>query len=189
MSLNSMGWPVSIDPVFVGSFQKALFSLYGTEFHMSSAYQPTILKQMGRLRQSIHFWRLTLGLYVVNILKSGVFGYQWLRVGTIHMFILPYNLLHMTQSIINYQPHPLHFPYLPGYSDNAIVDRQESSKKRDNDQRVEVSFGHSSVRFERVFIIGDWVWLKHQPYRQLFVHARGNMKLYPKYFVEGFPLD
>ena len=32
-------------------------------------------------------------------------------------------------------------------------------------------------RTEKTFQIGDWVWMRLQPYRQVIVQHRGNVKL------------
>ena len=37
-------------------------------------------------------------------------------------------------------------------------------------------------RTERKFSVGDWVYLKIQPYRQITVSGMGNQKLNPKFF-------
>lgn len=38
-------------------------------------------------------------------------------------------------------------------------------------------------RTDRVFKVGDWVWLKLQPYKQSTIDSRSNQKLARKYFV------
>ena len=44
-------------------------------------------------------------------------------------------------------------------------------------------------RTEKTFQIGDWVWMRLQPYRQVTVQHREKVKLGPKYFGRFKILD
>ena len=45
-----------------------------------------------------------------------------------------------------------------------------------------MKFDSDRKRSEREFVVGDWVYLRLQPYRQATVIIRRNMKLAPRFF-------
>jgi len=68
-------------------------------------------------------------------------------------------------------------PYLPGESDHKEVDRTLQRREemlqqvKQNLQKAEerMKIFVDKKRSDRVFQIGDWVWLKLQAYRQMSV--------------------
>lgn len=90
--------------------------------------------------------------------------------------------------VVYNQPPPLHLPYLAGESTMAAVDR--SLQRREamiKEIKIQLLKAQNRMktqadqhRSERSLLVGDWVWLKLQAYRQAWVQRRSNNKLAQK---------
>lgn len=92
--------------------------------------------------------------------------------------------------IVYGQPPPIHLPYLPGEARVQVVAKSLQEREdmllilkfhilRAQHRMKQVADRHRS---ERSFEIGDWVFVKLQPYRQQSVVSRSSQKISPKYY-------
>ena len=88
------------------------------------------------------------------------------------------------------QPPPLHIPYMPGSSSVDSVDRSLAAREatlhllKHNLQKAQHRMKQQADqhRSERIFELGDWVYVKIQPYRQHSLRTHSCQKLSPRYF-------
>ncbi|GJV27346.1 retrotransposable element Tf2 [Tanacetum coccineum] len=97
---------------------------------------------------------------------------------------------HTPFEIVYGQKPPLHLPYLPGESKVEALDRslqareetiQQLKENLSRSQNMMKQFADRH-RSERSYQVGEWVYLKLQPYRQSSVEFRSNQKIAAKYY-------
>lgn len=88
------------------------------------------------------------------------------------------------------QPPPTYISYIPGESSVATVDGVLNDRNsmlrllKANLQEAQNRMKKSAVktRTERYFEVGDWVYLRLQPFKQASVALHSNRKLSPRFF-------
>ncbi|GJS18308.1 putative mitochondrial protein [Tanacetum coccineum] len=156
------GLPESIvsdrDKVFISTFWKELFKLLHVKLLMSTAYHPQTDGQTEVVNRGLECY--------LRFLKT-----------------TPYEVLYG-------QTPPIHIPYVSGESrvdtvDRTLTAREEVIKaltfhlKRSQERMKTQADKHRS---EREFAVGDWVYLKLQPHRQVSMRMGKFSKLSPKYY-------
>lgn len=161
------------DSIFISQFWQAIFPIQGTSLSLSSAYHPKTNDQTEIVNKCLEsFLRGMCG----RLLKTSLYGFHLLSGGTIRISTLQSIQPLMIQYIISHSP--LYRPYLLGETKAMIKMLQFHLKRAQHRQKVQAD----KHRSERSFIVGTWVWLKSQSYKQKSLKVHNNEKLSSIYF-------
>lgn len=183
------GFPRSIvsdrDAVFLSDFWKELFSLQGVALNYSSAYHPQSDGQSEVVDKCLETYLRCMCSDEPHLWS------KWLHLAEFWYNTNFHTAIQMTPFDAVYgQPPPQHLPYLPGESKVSVVARSLEQREK---MLLILKFhmlraqhhmqqGANDHRTDRSFNIGDYVFVKLQPYRQHSVVLRSNQKLAPKFY-------
>lgn len=180
------------DPIFISKVWSELFQLQGVALNKSTTYHPQSDGQTEVVNKCLETYLRCMCLDQPSTWSKWLPLAEWWYNTNFHTSIqtTPYEVLYG-------QPPPIHLPYLPGESSNITVDRsltaRESALKLLHFHLLRaqnrISQQTNKNRSDRQFVIGDFVYLKLQPYRQHSLRKSAFHKLLPKFFGPFRVLD
>lgn len=172
------------DPIFIGNFWESFFALQQTKLCRSSAYHPQSDGQTEVTNRTLECYLRCFAGDRPSSWVSCLPWAEWWYNTTYHSAIkmTPFEALYS-------RPPPSISAYVPGSSAVHAVDVALRSRDvtlaclKDNMVAAQARMKRlaDSHRTERTFRVGDWVYLRLQPYRQLTAATQSYGKLSPKF--------
>lgn len=174
------------DPIFISEVWKELFRVQGVDLKRSTAYHPQTDGQTEVTNKTLETYLRCMAAETPSSWSKWLSLAEWWYNTTFHTAIrtTPYEIVYG-------QTPPLHLSYLPGESSSSVVDR--SLQKREeviNMLKFHLLRAQNRMkqyadakRSPRKFKVGDYVYLKHQPYRpHTLKHRKVLHKLSPCFY-------
>ena len=183
------GMPQSVvsdrDPTFTSLFWKELFQLQEIEFKFSSAYHPQSNGQTEVVNRTLEMY---LRCFTSSRPKEWVKWVPWVEYC--------YNTSTHSSTrktpfeIVYGRAPPTLLSYVPGTSQVESVDVELQARDsvikelKENIQQAQERMRryYNGKHTEREFQVGEWVFLRLQPYRQASLSLRRNIKLSPRFY-------
>ena len=173
------------DPIFLSAFWRQLFKMVGTKLAHSSAYHPQSDGQTERVNQCLENFLRCMSSDRPKQWATWLPMAEWWYNTTFHtaLQLTPFEALY------GYKPPQLGIPQEPKSVNpevNTFLDMRRRALQliKDNisSAQARMKFYADKNRSERAFEIGDWVFLRLQPYRHTTLAMRRNLKLAPKFY-------